>query len=89
MRVWPVQDAKARFSEFLEACLSDGPQLVTRRGAEAAVLVPVAQWRQMRSAAQPSLKELLLCEEARTDHLVAERWRVRGTARRRPVQAID
>jgi toxin FitB len=39
MKVWPVQDAKARFSEFLDACLSEGPQMVTRRGAEAAVLV--------------------------------------------------
>ena len=38
MSTWPVQDAKARFSEFLDACLAEGPQLVTRRGAEAAVL---------------------------------------------------
>ncbi len=39
MQTWPVQDAKARFSEFLETCLIDGPQMVTRRGSEAAVLV--------------------------------------------------
>ena len=32
-------DAKARFSELLETCLREGPQLVTRRGADAAVLV--------------------------------------------------
>ena len=42
MDTWPVQDAKARFSEFLQACISHGPQLVTKHGAEAAVLVPVA-----------------------------------------------
>ena len=29
MQTWPVQDAKARFSEFLEACMADGPQMVT------------------------------------------------------------
>jgi len=40
MHTWPVQDAKARFSQFLDACLVEGPQMVTRRGAEAAVLVP-------------------------------------------------
>ncbi|HLJ71856.1 MAG TPA: type II toxin-antitoxin system prevent-host-death family antitoxin, partial [Roseiarcus sp.] len=40
MRSWPVQDAKARFSEMLETCMREGPQLVTKRGAEAAVLVP-------------------------------------------------
>lgn len=41
MHTWPVQDAKARFSEFLDACLQEGPQMVTRRGVETAVLVPV------------------------------------------------
>ena len=28
MKIWPVQDAKARFSEFLEACRAEGAQLV-------------------------------------------------------------
>ena len=32
MKAWPVQDAKARFSEMLDACLREGPQMVTRRG---------------------------------------------------------
>ena len=41
--VWPVQDAKARFSEFLDASLRDGPQVVTGRGVEAAVLVPIEE----------------------------------------------
>ena len=87
MHVWPVQDAKARFSEFLDACLSEGPQMVTRRGAEAAVLVPASQWKQMQLAAQPSLKELLLAPEARIDQLTPERRR--GHARRRPVRALS
>ena len=82
MHSWPVQDAKARFSEFLDACLSEGPQMVTRRGAEAAVLVPVQEWRRLQSAARPSLKQLLLCDEARGELLVPER----GTARRRVVE---
>ena len=47
MHTWPVQDAKARFSEFLEACMSEGPQMVTKRGAEAAVLVPANEWRRL------------------------------------------
>ena len=33
-RTWQVQTAKARFSEFLEASLRDGPQVVTKRGVE-------------------------------------------------------
>jgi prevent-host-death family protein len=85
MQAWPVQDAKARFSEFLEACIHQGPQLVTKRGAEAAVLVPVSEWRRLNAAAKPSLKALLMCEEARIDD-----WPVpaRGKARRRGTQSL-
>lgn len=76
MTIWPVQDAKARFSEFLDACLSRGPQMVTRRGAEAAVLVPVQEWRRLQQAAQPSLKELLMADSARTLPIVPPRGRL-------------
>lgn len=79
MKKWPVQDAKARFSEFLEACLADGPQMVTKRGTEAAVLVPATEWRRLREAARPSLKQLLLWDVARADLLASKR----GSARRR------
>lgn len=84
MNVWPVQDAKARFSEFLERCLSEGPQMVTKRGAEAAVLVPVEEWRRLQAAARPSLKQLLLTEIARKTLPPPKR----GGARRRRVQAL-
>ena len=41
MTSWQVQDAKARFSELLDATIKNGPQVVTRRGIETAVLVPI------------------------------------------------
>ena len=85
MRRWQVQDAKARFSEFLEASLKEGPQVVTRRGAEAAVLVPIEEWRRLQRAARPSLKQLLLAEEPRFDDLVPPRRRWR----RRPVPEFE
>ena len=56
MQTWPVQDAKARFTEFLDACISEGPQMVTKRGAEAAVLIPVDVWKRLQSAVRPSLE---------------------------------
>lgn len=84
MRSWPVQDAKARFSEFLERCLSEGPQLVTKRGASAAVLVPASEWRRLQAAARPSLKALLLSTQARTATLAPPR----GNARRRKPVAM-
>ena len=40
---WPVQDAKAKFSEFLRASLANGPQIVTNRGVETAVLIPIEE----------------------------------------------
>lgn len=80
MDSWPVQDAKARFSEFLDACLSKGPQLVTRRGAEAAVLVPVDEWRRLQAAARPSLKQLLLADGARAEIVLPPRGRSRRRA---------
>lgn len=81
MKAWPVQEAKARFSEFLDACITDGPQMVTKRGAEAAVLVPVEEWRRLHAAARPSLKDLLLSDVGRTECLTPPR----RVARRRKV----
>lgn len=78
-RKWPVQDAKAHFSEFLEASLAEGPQIVTRRGVEEAVLVPIDQWRRLEQTARPTLKELLLAESPRAEIPVPPRqgWRRR------------
>lgn len=64
---WPVQDAKAHFSELLEASLTEGPQVLTRQGVEVAVLVPIDEWRRLEQAARPTLKELLLTESPRAE----------------------
>lgn len=64
---WAVQDAKARFSEFLDACLKDGPQTVTRRGLEAAVLLPLKEYERLKSQARPGIKALLLAEQNRAE----------------------
>ncbi len=79
MDTWSVQDAKARFSEFLDRCLAEGPQMVTRRGRVAAVLVPADDWRRLQAAVRPSLKDLLLADEVRAEIAVP----ARGEARRR------
>lgn len=81
MKSWPVQDAKARFSEMLDICLEQGPQLITRRGADAAVLVPLKDWQMLKRAAKPTLKDLLLAESARGELNVPERG---GQRRRAP-----
>jgi antitoxin Phd len=58
--IWPVYDAKARFSELLDAALKEGPQVVTRRGVETAVLVPIEEWKRLKALAKPSIKDVLL-----------------------------
>lgn len=84
MEVWPVQDAKARFSELLDRCTKEGPQMVTKRGAKAAVLVPVDEWERLQQAARPTLKELLLQEGPRGELLIPKR----GQRKRRAVQEV-
>ena len=79
MKTWPVQDAKARFSELLETCLREGPQLVTRRGERAAVLVPAEDWERMNRTRPPTLKEWLMTDFARGELNIPPRrkWRRR------------
>ena len=36
---WPLQDAKAHFSELVDAALTQGPQAVTRHGKNAVVVL--------------------------------------------------
>ncbi|MBN8847374.1 MULTISPECIES: type II toxin-antitoxin system Phd/YefM family antitoxin [unclassified Sphingomonas] len=79
MTRWAVQDAKARFSEMLDTCLRDGAQVVTKRGAEAAVLVPIAEWERLQTGARRSLKALLLADTPRADLAIP----ARGASRRR------
>ncbi|HEY4713498.1 MAG TPA: type II toxin-antitoxin system Phd/YefM family antitoxin [Aquirhabdus sp.] len=85
MHAWSVQDAKARFSELLETCMLEGIQVITKRGTEAAVLVPVDEWRRLNASAKPSLKQLLLTDDARVDFELPSR----GQAKRRQLPEWD
>lgn len=77
---WPVQEAKSRFSEMLETAKAEGPQIVTKRGVETAVLVPIGEWRRLKQRAGPSIqegefniKEWLLAPEPRIENLAPPR----------------
>lgn len=63
MAVWPLQDAKNRFSAVVEAALAGAPQRVTRRGKPAVVVLAVEEYERLRlleRAKAPTLAELLL-----------------------------
>ncbi|MDO8278550.1 MAG: type II toxin-antitoxin system Phd/YefM family antitoxin [Burkholderiaceae bacterium] len=59
MHTWQLQDAKSRFSELVDLTLKEGPQMVTRRGQEAVVIVSALEYRRM-SGSTPSLLTTLL-----------------------------
>lgn len=76
MKSWRVRDAKARFHE-MDATLSKGPQVITRRGIETAVLVAIEEWNRLQSAARPSLKALMLAPTSRFEDVILEHRRIR------------
>jgi prevent-host-death family protein len=77
MQRWSVADARAQFDDFLDSCIAHGPQGLTQRGQEVAVLVSLEEWKQLQITARPTLKELLLADTARTDELTPPRRRAR------------
>lgn len=48
MATWKLQDAKARLSEVIQTASLHGPQVITQRGVETAVVVPIDEWRRTK-----------------------------------------
>jgi len=44
-QIWTVAEAKAKFSEIIERAMSEGPQIITRNGHQAAVVVGAEEWQ--------------------------------------------
>ena len=59
MAPWQLQEAKTRLSELIEEARTRGPQIITRHGAERAVLLSRVDYRAL-VAHKPDLKEYLL-----------------------------
>lgn len=57
MKTWKLEDARNRFSEVVRKAMADEPQLVTRNGREAVVVVGVEAYR--RLAAPRNLLDFL------------------------------
>jgi antitoxin Phd len=58
MDAWKLQDAKARFSEVVDRALRDGPQIVTRHGEKAVVIVAYRDF--VGSEAAQDFKDFLM-----------------------------
>ena len=56
--VWQLQAAKQHFSELVERARRDGPQVVTKHGKDAVVVVSAEEYRRLRGGG-PSLVEFI------------------------------
>jgi antitoxin Phd len=59
MQTWQLQTAKAKLSEVIDEAERKGPQMITRRGVETAVIVPIEEWRRLQPASNERLLEAL------------------------------
>jgi len=69
---WPVAEAKARFSELIDRALSDGPQLITRKGRATVVVVAADEWDR-KVKRKGSLAEFLLSSPLRDSGIDLDR----------------
>lgn len=72
--VWTVAEAKAKFSEVIERAKARGPQMVTRHGHAAVVIVSVDEWER-RTKQQGNLAEFFASSPLRGSGLKMERKR--------------
>lgn len=49
--VWQLQEAKQRLSEVVRRALEVGPQVVSRHGRAAVVVVSVEEWKALKGVA--------------------------------------
>lgn len=46
-REWQLQDAKAKFSEVVKQAVNDGPQMITVRGEQTAIILSIAEFHKL------------------------------------------
>ncbi len=47
MQTWQLQEARNEFSQVVENAVSSGPQVITRRGVEVAVVLSYAEYKNL------------------------------------------
>jgi antitoxin Phd len=56
---WQMQDAKARFAELVRKAGSEGPQVVTYRGVDTAVVLSIDEFRKLQPQKKSFLEHIL------------------------------
>ena len=47
---WQLQEAKNKFSRVVEKAVSDGPQIITKRGVEVAIVLSLADYQKLMAS---------------------------------------
>lgn len=55
---WQLREAKQRLSEVVRRALEEGPQVVTRHGGEAVVVISMQEFERLRRG-RPDFKDFL------------------------------
>ena len=50
MSSWQLQEAKNKLSKLVDEALKSGPQIITRRGVEVAIVLSVEEYRQLTAS---------------------------------------
>jgi len=71
-RVWQLQEAKNKLSEVVEEALHHGPQVISRRGTEVAVVLSVEEYLTLKKS-QTNLAQFFLESPLRGSNLDLKR----------------
>lgn len=73
---WSVAEAKAKLSEVIEKAQSDGPQMITRNGRKAVVIVAADEWER-KTRRKGNLADFLLASPLRGSGIEIKRLPMR------------
>jgi len=52
IQIWQVQEAKNKFSRVIDNAINSGPQIITRRGTEVAIVLSYVEYKRMVASRQ-------------------------------------
>jgi prevent-host-death family protein len=71
-KAWTLADAKAHLSEVVDSALKKGPQVITRHGRKAVVVVAAEEWER-KTQRRGTLAEFFAASPLRESGLEIER----------------
>jgi prevent-host-death family protein len=74
IRIWQLKDARANFSALVDRAINDGPQIVTRNGKKAVVVLSIEEWVR-RQRGDGDLVDFFAASPFRDEGMVFERQR--------------